>query len=64
MSAMFEWVGKTDDVIVIGQVVSAVLLLFWPSCICIGRVAVCRPSLSLNDSDRFCHMHTVLLIVN
>ena len=45
---MFIWVGKeADDVIVIGRVVSAVLRVYWPSCVWIGRVALYRPSLSL-----------------
>ena len=37
---MFVWVGKeADDVIVTGRVLSAKLRLYWPSCVCIGRVA-------------------------
>ena len=37
---MFVWAGKkANDVIVIGRVVSAELRLYWPSCVCIGRVA-------------------------
>ena len=62
---MFACIGKEagDDVIVIGRVVSAELRLYWPSCVCIGRVALYRPSFHSNDSDRFCHINTVLLIV-
>ena len=55
---MFVLVGKeADDVIVIGRVESvlAELRLYWPSC-SISAVSV--------DSDRFCHINTVLLILN
>ena len=62
---MFVWVGKeADDVIVIGRVVSAELRLYWPSCVCIGGVALYRPFCRSYDLDRFCHINTVLLIVN
>ena len=62
---MFVWVGKeADDVIVIGRVVSAELRLYWPSCVCIGRVALYQPFCRSYDLDSFCHMNTVLLIVN
>ena len=37
---------------------------YWPSCVSIGRVALYRPSLGSYDLDRFCHIHTVLLMVN
>ena len=69
---MFVWVGKeADEVIVIGQVISAKLCLYWPSCVSIGRVAsvlaeilcigrVCRSY----DLDSFCHTNTVSLTVN
>ena len=63
---MFALVRKEAgyDVIVIGRVVLA-------SCVCAGRVAsVLAESLCIGrvcqsyDSDRLCHIHTVLLIVN
>ena len=55
---MFVWVGKeADGVIVIGRVVSASCDLL-AELLCIGRF--CRSY----DSDRFCHINTVLLIVN
>ena len=57
---MFLWVGKeANDVIVIGRVVSAELRLYWPRCVCNGRVALylCRSY----DSDRFCHINNVLI---
>ena len=45
---MSVWVGKeADNVIVIGRVVSAEVRLVWPICVCIGRVALYRPCLSL-----------------
>ena len=68
---MFVLVGKeADNVIFIGRVVSAELRLYWPSCVCIGRAASVLAELLYGrvyrsyDSDRFCHINTVLLIVN
>ena len=58
---MLVWVeNEADDIIVIGQVVSAEVRLYWPCCVCIGRVAMYRPTLSLV----FRHTNTLLQIVN
>ena len=64
---MFVWAGKdSDDVIVICKIVSAEMRQ-----LCIGRVAsVLAELLCIGrkchsyDSDRICHINTVLLIVN
>ena len=69
---MFVWVGKeADDVVVIGRVVSAELLLYCPSCVCIGRVALYLPSCSVSAAfvahiirTVFAIINTVLLIVD
>ena len=63
---MFLWVGKEagDDFIVICHCIDraasvlAELRLYWPSCGCIGRVCCSY------DSDHFCHIDTVLVIVS
>ena len=57
---MFVWVGKKK----MKSLLLAELRLYWPSYVCIGRVALYRPSLSPYDSDRFSHINTVLLIIN
>ena len=65
MAAMFVWVRKEAyDVIVIGRVVLAELHLYWSSCSVLAELLCTGQVCHSYELDRFCHINTVLLIVN